>query len=114
MGKQSGLLKRRTQIEELELTEMRRTMIQFCFDTLSVTMHEDFGWGYQRMKQLEGKWQEKMDFYTPALKTGMEQDVFQERLDRAIRSFMPEDAAFYPFKERYPNIAVWDYVRRRR
>lgn len=112
--KPSGYLAKRNKVEEKELEETKRTMMQFLFDTCLITMHEDFGWGYQRIKQLEAKWNETLDTYSPALQSGMEADVYQERFDRALKAFIPDGEAFYPFAERYPLIKRWDYEPRRR
>lgn len=112
--KPSGYLAKRNKVEEKELEETKHVMMQFFFDTCLITMHEDFGWGYKRIKQLEAKWSETVRSYFPALKIGMEQDVYQEKLDRALKAFIPEGEEFYPFADRYPYIKRWDYEARRR
>lgn len=87
---------------------MQRTMKQYMFDTLLITMHEDFGWGYDRLARLEQKWGETYSHYFPALQSTDESDVYQERFDRATRAFLGE-RTFYPFPERYPDIKRLDY-----
>lgn len=107
--KPSGYLAKRSQIEQGKLDAMQRTMKQYLLDTLLITMHEDFGWGYERCKQLEGKWSETFDAYFTALQGGMESDVYQERLDRALRAIVGENQEFYSFPERYPEIKRLGY-----
>lgn len=112
--KPSGYLARRSAQEKGTLDAMQRTMKQYLLDTLLITMHEDFGWGYERCKRLEGKWSETFDVYFTALEGGMEADVYQERLDRALREIVGENQQFYTFPERYPEIKRRDYEPRKR
>ena len=81
-------------------------------DTLLITMHEDFGWGYDRLSRLAEKWGETYDVYFPAMQSTEESDVYQERLDRATRSYIG-DNQLYPFAERYPEIRQLGYGPRR-
>lgn len=112
--KPSGYLVKRSAQEKATLDEMQRTIKQFMYDTLCVTLNEENEFGYKRLKKLEKDWNDRINYYWPALTGGMESDVFQERLDRAIMKFMPEDATFYPFGERYPTIKQLGYEPRRR
>lgn len=48
----------------------------------------------------------------PAMQSTEESDVYQERLDRATRSYIG-DNQFYPFAERYPEIKQLGYGPRR-
>ena len=77
------------------------------------TMHEDFGWGYERLSRLAEKWGETYDRYFPALQSTDESDVWQERLDRATLAFLG-DHTFYPFPKRYPEIKRLGYEPKRR
>ena len=47
--KRSGLLQKRDALTQELLDVMQRTMKQYMLDTLLITMHEDFGWGYERL-----------------------------------------------------------------
>lgn len=44
--KRSGYLQQRDGRTQALLDVMQRTMKQYMLDTLLITMHEDFGWGY--------------------------------------------------------------------
>lgn len=81
-------------------------------DKLLIAMHEDFGWGYDRLSRLAEKWGETYDRYFPALQSTDESDVWQERLDRATLAFLG-GRTFYPFPERYPEIKQLGYGPRR-
>lgn len=112
--KRSGYLERRTRDEKATLDEMRRTISQYMFDTFCIALHRRHGFGYKRLKELEQDWSELYDYYWPALQSTQESDVFQERMDREILSWMPEDVPFYPFAERYPAIKRLGYEPKRR
>lgn len=64
--KRSGLLQKRDALTQERLDVMQRTMKQYMLDTLLITMHEDFGWGYERLSRLAEKWGETYDRYFPA------------------------------------------------
>ena len=98
--KRSGYLQQRDGRTQALLDVMQRTMKQYMLDTLLITMHEDFGWG------------ETYDVYFPAMQSTEESDVYQERLDRATRSYIG-DNQLYPFAERYPEIRQLGYGPRR-
>lgn len=98
--KRSGYLQQRDGRTQALLDVMQRTMKQYMLDTLLITMHEDFGWGYDRLSRLAEKWGETYDVYFPAMQSTEESDVYQERLDRATRSYIG-DNQLYPFAERY-------------
>lgn len=111
--KRSGLLQKRDALTQERLDVMQRTMKQYMLDTLLITMHEDFGWGYERLSRLAERWGETYDRYFPALQSTDESDVWQERLDRATLAFLG-DRTFYPFPERYPEIKRLGYEPKRR
>lgn len=81
--KRSGYLQQRDGRTQVLLDVMQRTMKQYMLDTLLITMHEDFGWGYDRLSRLAEKWGETYDAYFPAMLSTEESDVYQEKLDRA-------------------------------
>ena len=111
--KRSGVLQKRDALTQERLDVMQRTMKQYMLDTLLITMHEDFGWGYERLSRLAEKWSETYDRYFPALQSTDDSDVWQERLDRATLAFLG-DRTFYPFPERYPEIKRLGYEPKRR
>ena len=107
--KRSGLLAQRDALTQAKLDAMQRTMKQYMLDTLLITLHEDFGWGYERLTRIADKWGETYDHYFPALQSTDESDVFQERLDRATLAFLQGYQEMIPFPERYPEIKQLGY-----
>lgn len=110
--KRSGYLQQRDAKTQMLLDVMQRTMKQYMLDTLLITMHEDFGWGYDRLSRLAEKWGETYDAYFPAMLSNEESDVYQEKLDRATLSYIGGNQ-FYSFTERYPEIKQLGYGPRR-
>lgn len=112
--KRSGYLAQRDALTQTKLDIMQRTMKQYMLDTLLITLHDDFGWGYDRLTRLADKWGETFDHYFPALQSTDESDVWQERLDRAMLSFLAGHQELIPFPDRYPEIKRLGYEPRRR
>lgn len=111
--KPSGLLAQRDALTQKKLDVMQRTMKQYMLDTLLITMHGDFGWGYDRLTRLAEKWGETYGHYFPALQSTDESDVWQERLDRATLEFLAGHQDLIPFRERYPEIKQLGYEPKR-
>lgn len=107
--KKSGYLAKRSAAEKETLAVMQEIMEQFLFDTAVITLHEDFGWGYERLKRFEQKWSETHDHFIAALEGGMESDVYQERLDRPLRAIVGDRQEFHDFHDRYPMIKQLGY-----
>lgn len=107
--KESGYLKKQAAIQQAMLEAGMNVMQQYMFDTALITMHEDFGWGYDRLKQLEQKWSETVDAFFTALDATGESDVYQERLDNGLLSFIGDRQEFVPFATRYPDIRRLGY-----
>lgn len=112
--KRSGLLAQRDALTQTKLDIMQRTMKQYMLDTLLITMHDDFGWGYDRLTRLADRWGETFDHYFPALQSTDESDVYQELLDRATLSFLAGHQDLIPFRDRYPEIKQLGYEPKRR
>lgn len=74
---------------------------QQAFDGVMIYLHRN-GWGAQRIIRLNQGLADVLDEYAPAFHTGMEQDVWQERMDREIADTLKGETTFYPFAERYP------------
>ena len=109
MSRPSFLAMQMQAMERQQMAKMQKIMKQYMYDTFCITMHEDFGYGYDRIKAIEAKWSETYDAYIDALSVTGEADVMQVRLDRAIRDIVKDKGLFYPFEERYPEIRQLGY-----
>lgn len=107
--KESGYLKKQSAIQQAMLETGMNVMQQYMFDTALITLHEDFGWGYDRLNRLEQKWSETANSFFTALDATGESDVYQERLDKALQSFIGDRHEFIPFAVRYPDIKRLGY-----
>ena len=52
MAKQSGYLQKLAAQQAVRDEKTRRFTLQQCKDMMLITMHEDFGWGEERLKKL--------------------------------------------------------------
>ena len=108
MGGKNAYLARQNAIYDEMLNRGRRHGEQCAMDCVEIALHRK-GWGYKRIKELIDLVSDVADYYTPAMMPNMEQDVFQERMDNEIKSFMPADVPFYPFADRYPVVRTAGY-----
>lgn len=84
---------------------------QQAFDGTMIYLHRN-GWGAQRIIRLNKGLGEVLDEYAPAFHEGMEQDIWQERMDREIADTLKGETTFYPFAERYPMFKSTGYDKR--
>lgn len=96
------------------LIKMQAVMRQYMMDTLDITLHEDFGFGYDKIKAVNDKWGETYAVYFGAMTIDPEADVYQEKMDRALQDIIKGKGPFFPFRERYPEVRQLRYKTRRR
>lgn len=101
-------LTRQAAMYDAMLNQGRKHGEQYTFDCVSIALHR-MGWGYTRIKRLFEQAHEVADYYAPSMMPGMEQDIYQERMDAELRAFVEGNEHFYPFKERYPMIRTAGY-----
>lgn len=86
---------------------------QFWETYLQVTLHQEFGFGYDRIKRLTDAWGRTYNQFHDALDGGTEADYWQEKLDRLLLDLLRDHQALIPFGERYPEIREITYGPRR-
>lgn len=112
MPKQSGFLQRQQQIQNNVMAAAEMLAKQFMVDTLQITLHKDFGWGYDRQKQLMEAWEKRRAEYRDALTPkNKEADVAQDHMDQALVDMMAGRQPLIPFEERYPGLKKIKYGR---
>lgn len=111
MGKQSGYLARELEKRQALMDASFRTAQQLMLDTLQITLHTEFGFGYDRILRVTEKWGECFNVYHEALEGTEEADVWQERLDAALRDVLKDKQELIPFVKRYPDIKQYSYDR---
>ena len=111
--KRSGFLDQQKALcREYALTAERITR-QIMLDTLQVVLQREFGFGYDRIKKVTDKWGEYYGYYHDALTGGVESDVVQEHLDRALADVLKGHQELIPFEQRYEDIRKITYDKRR-
>lgn len=110
MAKQSGFLSRQKEIQNNVIHAAEVLAKQYMVDTLQITMHKDFGWGYDRQKQLLDAWETQREAYRAALDPkDPEADVAQAHMDTALLHLIAGKQPFYPFPARYPELKKVTY-----
>lgn len=111
MGKQSGFLMKQQQIQNNVMQAAELLAKQYMMDTVQVTLHKDFGWGYDRQLKFLEAWEKRRAEYRAALnpKKDKEADVAQDHLDKAISEILAGRCELIPFAERYPDLAKVSY-----
>jgi hypothetical protein len=87
---------------------------QYDSDTLIITIHEEFGWGYDRIMRLLLAWKERQVTYREAVNPDNkdkqnESDYWQEQLDRMMVQIIRGKQDLIPFDERYPTLEKIKY-----
>ena len=108
--KQSGFMEKQLAIRQALIQASERVTQQLMLDTLQIAIHNEFGFGYDRIKKLTDAWGETYNYYHDALNIkNMEADYLQECLDRELRYILKDNQDVIPFKERYPEIKEITY-----
>lgn len=101
----NAYLQKRELERETWIHTAERLTEQFMTDTLQMTLHEHYGFGYDRIMELMERWREMLQEYRPALNSkNAECDVKQEHMDRAMLQILRGKADLIPFEERYPEL----------
>ena len=83
---------------------------QYCIDTLIITLHEEYGWGYDRLMKLMDQWADNRARFQEAINPDyIEADVAQERIDRIMNQIIKGKQELVPFAERYPTLKQIKY-----
>lgn len=112
MAKQSAYLQRRDAELDAAFLAGAAMAAQFAADTLQMTMHQQEGWGYDRIMRVTNEWMETQREYRPALNCkNPEADVRQEHMDRVLAQIINGKAELIPFPARYPDLKKIKYGR---
>ena len=112
MAKQSAYLQRRDAQLDAVFWAGATMAAQFAVDTLQMTMHQQEGWGYDRIMRVTNEWMETQREYRPALNCkDPEADVRQVHMDRVLAQIINGKAELIPFPARYPGLKKIRYGR---
>lgn len=107
--KKSGYLARERIVRQEYMSATERVTRQLMLDTLQVTLHREFGFGYDGIKRLTDAWSACYNQFHDALDGGVEADYWQEKLDSLLRDVLKDHQPLIPFRERYPEIREVSY-----
>ncbi len=87
---------------------------QYDADTLVITLHEEFGWGYDRLMRLCQLWNDRQRKYREAVNPNNkdkenEADVQQDKIDRVLTKIIRGKQELIPFEARYPTLEKIKY-----
>lgn len=105
----ANLLERQKAHDREVIFTTERITLQLCVDVLQITLHERFGFGYERLTDLTEAFTKNYDQYREATEGTVESDVWQERLDRALLDIVKDERKLMPFHARYPEIVRHSY-----
>lgn len=92
---------------------------QWVHDHACLALHEEFGFGPDRLKRFREALGKSLIEYDLALSSSKDPveagkiDELRGKLDNAMRQLVPEGEAFYAFEERYPEVQKLGYGRRK-
>ena len=110
MAKQSGYIQRRDAQLDAVFWAGAAMAAQFAVDTLQMTMHQQEGWGYDRIMRVTHAWMETQREYRPALNCkDPAADVCQEHMDRVLKEIIRDKAELIPHAERYKDLKKVTY-----
>ena len=108
--KKSGYLERQKADKKAFMNSVELIVKQYCIDTLTITLHEEYGWGYDRLMALMDQWKANRDKYQDAINPDLvEADVAQAHVDRIMERIIRGKTELIPFEERYPTLKKIKY-----
>lgn len=112
MAKRSSYLQRREAQLDAVFWAGAAMAAQFAVDTLQMTMHQQEGWGYDRIMRVTHAWMETQREYRPALNCkDPAADVMQVHMDRVLAQIINGKAELIPFPDRYKDLKKIKYGR---
>ena len=95
----------------IEATE--RVTQQLMMDTLQIVLHNELGFGYDRIMRITKAWADAYNHYHDTLDVkNVEADVLREHLDRELAGIMKDKQEIIRFEDRYPEIKEITYGRK--
>lgn len=113
MSKQSGFMAKQLAIRQMLIDDTERVTCELMSETLWLTLHEEFGWGYDRIAKLDTLWKENFHHFHGTLNCkNPDADVLQVHLDRRLADVYKNRQEMPPFEKRFPEIKPITYGRK--
>lgn len=106
MNPKNAYLARKDAEKTAFMHDVEAIVRQYDSDTLMITLHEEFGWGHDRLMDLCEKWKQRQIEYREAVNPSKknESDYQQARIDRILVQIIRGKRKLIPFDERYPTL----------
>ena len=103
--KQSGFMAKQLAMQRALIEATERVTQQLMMDTLQIVLHNELGFGYDRIMRITEAWGSEYNHYHDALSIKhVEADVLRVHLDRELADILKGHQDLIPFEDRYPEI----------
>ena len=111
--KQSGFMAKQLAMRQAMIEATERVTQQLMMDTLQIVLHNELGFGYDRIMRITKAWADAYNHYHDTLDVkNVEADVLREHLDRELAGIMKDKQEIIRFEDRYPEIKEITYGRK--
>ena len=108
--KQSGFMAKQLAMQRALIEASERVTQQLMMDTLQIVLHNELGFGYDRIMRITEAWGSEYNHYHDALNIKhVEADVLRVHLDRELADILKGHQELIPFEARYPEIKEITY-----
>ena len=103
--KQSGFMAKQLAMRQALMDATERVTQQLMMDTLQIVLHNELGFGYDRIMRITKAWGCEYNHYHDVFNVKhAEADVLRVHLDRELADILKDRQDLIPFEERYPEI----------
>lgn len=111
--KQSGYMAKQLAMRQAIIDATERVTQQLMMDTLQIVLHNELGFGYDRIMRITKAWGCEYNHYHDVFNVKhAEADVLRVHLDRELADILKGHQDLIPFEERYPEIKEITYGRK--
>ena len=111
--KQSGYMAKQLAMRQAIIDATERVTQQLMMDTLQIVLHNELGFGYDRIMRITKAWGSEYNHYHDVFNVKhAEADVLRVHLDRELADILKGHQNLIPFEERYPEIKEITYGRK--
>lgn len=111
--KQSSYMAKQLAMRQAIIDATERVTQQLMMDTLQIVLHNELGFGYDRIMRITKAWGSEYNHYHDVFNVKhAEADVLRVHLDRELTDILKGHQDLIPFEERYPEIKEITYGRK--
>lgn len=108
--KQSSYMAKQLAMRQALIDATERVTQQLMMDTLQIVLHNELGFGYERIMRITKAWGSEYNHYHDVFNVKhAEADVLRVHLDRELADILKGHQDLIPFEERYPEIKEITY-----